>query len=59
MGKTNLVHKFIKGAEQNASNISPTIGVEFATKLVRLKDGKKIKAQIWDTGNMYIYAAGQ
>lgn len=31
-------------------NVVPTIGVEFATKVVTLKNGEKIKAQIWDTG---------
>ena len=30
----------------------PTIGVEFGTKvIVHPKTGKKIKVQIWDTGN--------
>ena len=28
----------------------PTIGVEFATKIVTLDNGAKVKAQIWDTG---------
>lgn len=28
----------------------PTIGVEFATKTVKLLGGEKVKAQIWDTG---------
>lgn len=33
-------------------NPAPTIGVEFGTKIVQLKDGTKVKAQIWDTGNI-------
>ena len=28
----------------------PTIGVEFATRIVPLQSDIKIKAQIWDTG---------
>lgn len=28
----------------------PTIGVEFGTKVVQHPNGKRIKAQIWDTG---------
>ncbi len=35
----------------------PTIGVEFATKTVTLKDGGKIKAQIWDTAGQEKYRA--
>lgn len=27
VGKTNLVHKFVKGVDQASKNISPTIGV--------------------------------
>lgn len=33
-------------------NIAPTIGVEFASKLKKLSDGKIIKCQIWDTGTL-------
>lgn len=34
----------------------PTIGVEFATKTVKLLGGEKVKAQIWDTGlNIYFF----
>ena len=50
MGKTNLVYKFMKGVTETSKNIAPTVGVEFSSKMVRLSDGKKIKAQIWDTG---------
>lgn len=31
-----------------------TIGVEFATRVVPMADGKLIKAQIWDTGTIPI-----
>lgn len=30
----------------------PTIGVEFGTKVVQHPNGKRIKAQIWDTGTL-------
>jgi GTPase SAR1 family protein len=29
-----------------------TIGVEFATKIIQLANGVKVKAQIWDTGTL-------
>lgn len=31
-----------------------TIGVEFATRSLEV-DGKTIKAQIWDTGDYYLF----
>ena len=43
-----LIFSYVKG--MIPKNIVPTIGVEFATKIVPLKNGDKIKAQIWDTG---------
>lgn len=47
VGKTNLIYVFDKGRKPLAAN--PTIGVEFTPKMVNLQDGKKIRAQIWDT----------
>jgi len=40
--------------------MGPTVGVEFHSKMLKLSDGKKIKAQIWDTGIIldYISRAG-
>ena len=35
----------------------PTIGVEFATKSVPLKNGGTVKAQIWDTAGQERYRA--
>ena len=35
---------------------APTIGVEFATKNVVLRNGGTVKAQIWDTGKLLILA---
>ena len=42
-------YRYLKG--MLPKNPAPTIGVEFATKNVSLKNGQIIKAQIWDTGN--------
>ena len=38
-------------------NTTPTIGVEFSTKSVSLKDGSTVKAQIWDTAGQERYKA--
>lgn len=48
VGKTHLLNKYVKGILPR--NPVPTIGVEFATKTVALKNGERVKAQIWDTG---------
>jgi hypothetical protein len=53
VGKTNLVYRFVKTGSENNKNIAPTVGVEFSSKMVRLQDGKRIKAQIWDTGKPF------
>lgn len=47
VGKTHIVQRYIKNSlpKQPAA----TIGVEFATKVVSLKSGATVKAQIWDT----------
>ena len=37
--------------------VEPTIGVEFATKNVIMKDGATVKAQIWDTAGQEKYRA--
>ena len=47
VGKTNMIYTFDKG--RKPLSINPTIGVEFTPKIVRLNDGRKAKAQIWDT----------
>ncbi|KAG1694289.1 hypothetical protein DVH05_021641 [Phytophthora capsici] len=60
VGKTNLLAAFLASDTVNDQGISrtfsairkPTIGVEFATAIVRHPNGKRIKAQIWDTGNL-------
>ncbi|MHA1727939.1 MAG: GTP-binding protein [Promethearchaeota archaeon] len=47
-GKTALVIRFSQGYFQEQYKL--TIGVEFAVSTVELKDGKRVKLQIWDTG---------
>jgi Ras-related protein Rab-11A len=49
VGKSNLLSRFTKG--EFYPDTKSTIGVEFAVKSVQI-DGKTIKAQIWDTGNV-------
>ena len=49
VGKSNLLSRFTRN-EFNLESKS-TIGVEFATRSIQV-DGKTIKAQIWDTGNV-------
>ena len=41
--------RYLKGSLPKTP--APTIGVEFATKNVVLRNGGTVKAQIWDTGN--------
>jgi len=47
VGKTCLLSRYLKNTLPKA--ITPTIGVEFATKNVTMKDGSTEKAQLWDT----------
>ena len=44
--------RYVKGTLPK--NPAPTIGVEFATKNVVLRNGGTVKAQIWDTGSFEI-----
>lgn len=47
VGKTYLLMRYVQG--EIPQHVQSTIGVEFATKKVQLKDGGTVKAQIWDT----------
>ena len=47
VGKTCLLSRYLKN--QLPLDIRSTIGVEFATKNVLMKDGATVKAQLWDT----------
>ncbi|KOB62733.1 hypothetical protein PFHG_04506, partial [Plasmodium falciparum HB3] len=55
VGKSNLLSRFTRD-EFNLESKS-TIGVEFATKSIQLKNNKIIKAQIWDTAGQERYRA--
>ena len=49
VGKSNLLSRFTRNEFSLESR--STIGVEFSTKEVQV-DGKTIKVQIWDTGDI-------
>ena len=54
-GKSRLLERFSKGTFTEGEQI--TIGVEFTTKHVVLKDGTRIKLQLWDTAGAEQYRA--
>ena len=53
VGKTNILSRFCK--DEFMVNSQSTIGVEFASKTLLLKNGKIIKTQIWDTAGQERY----
>ena len=55
VGKTFLLTRYIKNTLPKQS--VPTVGVEFATKIVQLKNSVPIKAQVWDTAGQEKYKA--
>ena len=55
VGKTCLLNRYIKN--EFPKQKAPTVGVEFATKVVELEKGTKVKAQIWDTAGQEKYKA--
>ena len=55
VGKTNLIYVFDKGRKPLAAN--PTIGVQFTSKTVHLNDGRRVRAQIWDTAGQEQFRA--
>ncbi|KAK9016690.1 hypothetical protein V6N11_079185 [Hibiscus sabdariffa] len=54
VGKSNLLSRFTKNEFSLESK--STIGVEFATRSIRVED-KVVKAQIWDTAGQERYRA--
>lgn len=54
VGKSNLLLRFAKNDFQADSK--STIGVEFATRTIKIED-KTVKAQIWDTAGQERYRA--
>ena len=55
VGKTCLLTRYLKN--QLPKTGGNTIGVEFATKNVTMKDGATVKAQLWDTAGQEKYRA--
>ena len=55
VGKTFMIKKFVNN-EIPTRNM-PTIGIEFAKKVVTLKNGSKVVTQIWDTAGQEKYKA--
>ena len=55
VGKTSILSKYIKGIFPVAP--APTIAIEFATKIIQIKEGGYIKAQIWDSAGQERYKA--
>ena len=48
VGKTCLWQLYVK--DEYPKKTVPTVGIEFETKFLTLKEGHKVKLQIWDTG---------
>lgn len=53
VGKTCLISKYVRGVFPTTP--LPTIAVEFATKIIQLKEGGYVKCQIWDTAGQEKY----
>jgi len=53
VGKSSLLSKYVKGIFPTSP--LPTIAIEFATKIIQLKEGGYVKAQIWDTAGQEKY----
>ena len=47
VGKTNLLTQYVD--EKFTENNISTVGIEFKNKIIELKNGRKIRLQIWDT----------
>jgi len=55
VGKTNVLSRFTRDVFD--TDEKSTIGVEFATKIMKMGDGKLVKAQIWDTAGQERFRA--
>ena len=55
VGKSSILSQYIKQVFPESP--LPTIAIEFATKLIKIKEGGYIKAQIWDTAGQEKYKA--
>ena len=53
VGKTSILARYHKGRFNDTT--TPTVALEFCAKVVRLKDGTRIKALLWDTAGQEKY----
>ena len=53
VGKSSLMSRYIK--QEFPESPLPTIAIEFATKIIKIKEGGYVKAQIWDTAGQEKY----
>ena len=53
VGKSSLMSQYIK--KEFPESPLPTIAIEFATKIIKIKEGGYVKAQIWDTAGQEKY----
>ena len=53
VGKSSILSQYIKQIFPETP--LPTIAIEFATKIIKIKEGGYIKAQIWDTAGQEKY----
>ena len=53
VGKSSLISQYIKG--EFPESPLPTIAIEFTTKILKMRNGDKIKMQIWDTAGQEKY----
>ena len=52
VGKTHIIYRYINGDFEN-EDYSPTLGVEFSSKNVKVDDNEAIfHLELWDTGGM-------
>ena len=47
VGKSSLISQYIR--KEFPESPLPTIAIEFTTKILKMRNGDKIKMQIWDT----------
>ena len=53
VGKSSLISQYIK--KEFPESPLPTIAIEFTTKIIKMRNGDKIKMQIWDTAGQEKY----
>ena len=53
VGKSSLISQYIK--KEFPESPLPTIAIEFTTKIIKMRNGDRIKMQIWDTAGQEKY----